>query len=299
MAVKTLLKVVQETCYRINEPAPSSLFGSTDPNNLQWLHLLYEAGEWVRNNFDYPPLKRKYSFATVSGIQDYALPGDFWRLLFNTQWDDTNQWALFGPASDGEMAARNKGTTLSDTQFSYKITGAPFQAVSGLSFDNAGGYLEISPTVSDVRTLSIEYIGANWFYPAQWVTATGYSLDDLVSANGNIYKCTDAITSSDVRPTGTTTANDDDGEWTMWRERYNETGADTDYPIIDPELLYLSLRAAWLRSKGLDDSQFAELARQAATSIQGRFQGIQGTKADGDDLYEFPWLSEDYVSTGW
>lgn len=298
MAIKTCLDVVKEVCYRINEPAPSALGTTTDPNNLQWRELLFEVGEHIRDNFDYPALKKKYEITTVSGQKFYPLPGDFWRLLFNTQWDDTNSWALFGPASDGEIAARDKGTTLNDTQFSFRVAGAPFDALGETSFDFGGGYIEVSPSPSDVRTLSLEYIGANWFQPAQWLASTGYTSGDYFSASRNIYKATSSTSSNTVRPTGESGAQATYGiDYQLWRDVYNVL-TDTDYPLIDPHTLKLGLRAAWLRGKGLDDSQFEERFRQAALNSQGRFQGIQGTKADGDNLYEFPWLSEDYVATG-
>ena len=308
MAVKTMFNIVQETCYRINTPAPTTLnyksAGATS-NDFQWLHLLYEAGEWLRDNFDWPSLKRKYTFATVADQKIYPLPGDFWRLLLNTQWDDTNSWILFGPVNDGDIAARDKGTTLNDTQFSYRVAGAPFQTVDQTSFTVNGGYIEISPTPSDVRTLSMEYISGNWFYPPQWVTATAYTAGDYCSANGAIYKCTTDITASDTRPTGEA-PSDDDGDWQLWRGLYNEISEQlvsgtppTDYPILDPHTLSLALRMAWLRAKGKDFSVYEQSARDAANNAIGRFQGVQSIRSDGEQLYEFPWVSEDFVSTGW
>lgn len=305
MAIKTMLEVVQEVCYSINQPAPSALGTTTDPNALQWRQLLFEVGEFVRDNFDYPTLKQKYSFATVSGQKFYPLPGNFWRLLFNTQWDDTNHWALFGPVSDGEIAARDKGVTLNDTQYSFRVAGAPFDAVGETSFDFTGGYIEVSPTPTDVRMLSIEYLGANWFYPRQWTASTAYTTGDLFSASRNIYEVTTGATSNTVRPSGESGATGTYSiAYELYRDHYNvldsadSTYRDEDYPLIDPHTLSLGLRAAWLRSKGLDDSQFEERFRQGAINSQGRFQGIQGTNSDGDALYEFPWLSDDYVATG-
>jgi hypothetical protein len=297
MAVKTVLDIVKEVCYKINEPAPSSLFGSTDTNALQWLYLLYEAGEDIRAKYDYPTLKRKWSFPTEDSTKIYPLPGNFFRLLLDTQWDDTNSWALFGPVDDGNIAARDKGTTLNDTQFSFRIAGAPFQTIGAASFTTSGAYMELSPTPTGVRTLSLEYIGNNWFYPTQWVTATGYAVADIISANGHLYKCTSTVTSSDTRPSGETSV-DDAGAWQQWRGLYNTITADTDYPILDPECLSHALRAAWLRAKGLDDSQFQLLAEQSASNVKGRYQGIESTNADGDTLYEFPWVSEDFVASG-
>lgn len=299
MAVKTCLDVVKEVCYRINQPAPSALGSTTDPNNLQWRELLFEVGEYVRDNFEYPALKRKYTFATVSGQKFYPLPGDFWRLLLDTQWDDTNSWALFGPATDGDIATLDKGV-IGNTQLSFRVAGAPFDALGEDSFDVGGGYIEVAPTPSDVRTLSIEYIGANWFQPVQWVASTSYTSGDFFSANRNIYKCTANGTSNSVRPTGESGLIATYGiDYQLWRGLYNVLDAgDGDYPLIDPHTLKLGLRAAWLRSKGLDDSQFQEPFRRAALTSQGRFQGVQGVNADCDQPEGNVLIPDNYLATG-
>lgn len=298
MAVKTLLAVANDTADAIGVQRPSELYGSSRPDDRRWLQLLYEAGEWIRDNFDYPTLKQKYSFATVSGQKFYPLPGNFWRLLQDTQFDDTNQWALLGPVSDGHIATRDKGIVDSDIQLSYRIVGAAFDAAGEDSFDVSGGYIELSTTPTDVRTLSIEYIQANWFYPLQWVTATAYTSGNLRSANRNIYKCTANVDSSDTRPSGETSADGTSGTWQLWRGLYNETTADTDYPIVDPHTLKFSLRAAWCRSKGLDATTYEQRAVNSALNSKGRFQGHEGVNSDGIELGEFPWISEDYLVTG-
>jgi len=295
MAIKTLLDIAQEAAYGINVPAPTALSGSTRADNLQWLHLLYEAGEWVRDTFDYPTLKEKYSFATVSGQKFYALPGHFWRLLLDTQWDDTNEWALFGPVSDGKIAARDKGTTLNDTQYVFRVAGAPFQIIQAsavTSFDEAGAFIEVSPTPTDVRTLSIEFIQANWFFPRHMVEGSNYTTGDLRSANRQIWKCKQNVTGQSGFPTA------ENSDWKPWKNHYNEITNDGDYSIIDPHTLRLALRASWLRSKGQDFTPYEAAALSSAKKAHGRFQGIQSVSSDGDLMYEFPWVSEDFVATG-
>lgn len=297
MAPRTVLQTVQDSAYAIGIPAPSTLFGSTGPDARQWLQFFYEAGEWVRNEFDYPALKAKYTLQTVAGTKFYPLPGDFWRLLRDTQWDDTNEWALFGPVQDHKIASRDKGTTLNDTQYLFRITGAPFQTVGQTTFNVSGGYIELSPTPSDVRTLSMEYISANWFFPRQWVASTSYTSGDLRSANGAIYKAGSTATSGATRPTGES-ASDGTITWTKYRDHYDAIQNDSDYPLIDPTTLKHAIRVAFMRAKGQDPSSYEQQAILSAKRAMGRFQGNQGVSSDGDLMYEFPWVSEDFVATG-
>lgn len=298
---QTVLQIVQATCYELNQSAPSSLFGSTDASVRQWLHLFYALGRDIRNQFDYPTLKRKYRFDTVVDQKLYPLPGDYWRLLLNTQWDETNDWALFGPEDDGGIAGRDLGIVPYGTQYSYRIAGAFGQAVSSIpSFDENGGYFEISPVASEVRELYIEYISANWFYPAQWLASTAYTSGDLVSANGAIYKATSTGSTNTVRPSGESTTIAETGiSFQLWRGIFSQITADTNFPIIDPEVLIAGLKWRFLRAKGLDYAQELQDYNAAVISSMGRFDGVKSINGDGPEWYEFPYLSEGFVSTGW
>lgn len=301
MAVQTVLDIVTAACYEINEPAPGSLYNSTDQNARQWLHIFYAVGRDVRNRFDYPTLKRKYQFSTVSGQKEYPLPGDFWRLLLDTQWDETNDWALFGPEDDGGIVGRDLGVVPYGTQYSYRVRGAIEQGVDGIaSFDRNSGYFEISPTPTEARDLYIEYISANWFYPTGWAPLTPYNLNDLVSASGNIYKVTAGGTSNSTRPSGeSTTTLETDVAFQVYRDHYNVIGADTDFPIIDPEVMIAGLRAKFPRKKGLTYVQEANDFELAILNSMTRFNGASKVNGDGPDVYEFPNVSEGFVSTGW
>jgi hypothetical protein len=300
VAVQTVLDVVNSACYELNQTAPSTLFGNSDPNARQWLELLYSLGRSIRNRYDYPSLKRKYRFSTVVGQKLYPMPGDYWRLLLDTQWDETNDWALFGPEDDGGIAGRDLGIVPYGTQYSYRIAGAIEQEVNEPSFGNNMGYFEISPTATDVRELYIEYVTANWFMPIQWAASTGYSIGDLVSANGAIYKATSTGASNTTRPSGESTTVGETGvSFQLYRDHLNKITADTDYPIIDPEVLIQGLKARWLRAKGLDYAQEANEFEIALVNSISRFDGVKSINGDGPEWYEFPYLSEGYVSTGW
>ncbi len=300
MARKTLLDVVKRACYLINEPAPSALYGSTDPNVLQLLNILYQIGDQIRNDYDYPTLKTKFQFSTTSGTKFYPLPGDFYRLGSGTQWDESNQWAMFGPEDDAGIVERDIGLVPFGTQYSYRIVGALSQDVAQTSFDRNAGYIEISPTPTEVRELYIEYIKTNWFYPKQWVASTAYTTGAFISANGNIYKVTNTASSNTVRPTGESGVAGTYGiSYQLWRDEYDDITADTDYPIIEPGLLVQGLVAHFAGKKGLD--QTAEQLKFNNMILQsiGRFHGATIINGDGNVTYDFPNISEGFVSTGW
>ena len=88
----TIKQILQQFCYRMNIPAPTSFVGSTSPAEQQYLSLFKFIGDNLRNRpYQWPQLKRGYSFNTSTGVSKYQLPGDFYRLLESSQWDVTNQ----------------------------------------------------------------------------------------------------------------------------------------------------------------------------------------------------------------
>lgn len=301
MAPQTVLQVVQAAAYELNVTPPSALFGATDASARQWLQLFYALGRDIRNNNDYPTLKRKYRFSTVVGEKLYPMPGDFWRLLLNTQWDETNDWALFGPEDDGGIAGRDLGIVPYGTQYSYRIAGAIGQGVSGIpSFSENSGYFEISPVASEVRELYIEYITSNWIYPTTWAASTAYTIGQLVSASGFIYRVTSNGSSNSTRPTGeSTTAGETGVGFQVYRDSFSAITADSNFPIIDPEVLIAGLKWRFLRAKGLDYQQELADFNSALQAAKGRFDGVKSINGDGPEWYEFPYLSEGFVSTGW
>ena len=85
----------------------------------------------------------------------------------------------------------------------------------------------------------------------------------------------------------------------LWRDEYDDITADTDYPIIEPGLLVQGLVAHFAGKKGLD--QAAEQLKFNNMILQsiGRFHGATIINGDGNVTYDFPNISEGFVSTGW
>jgi hypothetical protein len=296
----TVLAAVTAVCRELNEPAPASLYGSTDPNALQWLALFYKVGEKIYREFDYPTLKVKYEFTTTSGTKIYPLPGNYWRPLLNTQWDETNQWMLFGPLDDGSLVENDLGVAGQGLELRYRIVGPIAQTVAETSFTSTGGYIELSQTPTDTRTLYIEYISSNWFFPIQWAASTSYTSGNFISANGAIYKATSTASSNSTRPSGESTTTLQTGaSFQLWRDARHVIGADTDYPIIDPQIIRRGLLWAWRDSKKLDASVELDEFQRSIILGCGRFQGPMMIDGTGEYTDFVPNVPPDFVTTGW
>ena len=299
VAPRTVLDVVQDAAREMGTVPVATVFGGLQ-DQQQMRRLLIATGQEIANGFDYPTLKRKYRFSTVVGQKLYPMPGDFWRLLLNTQWDESNDWALFGPDDDGGIAGRDLGVVPYGTQYSYRVAGAIGQAVLGVpSFTDNSGYFEISPVASEVRELYIEYISSNWVYPLRWEASTAYITGNLRSASGHIYRATSTGNSNSTPPSGESTTIAETGiSFQLSRDAYRMV-IDTDYPIIDPEILIAGIKWRFLKAKGLEYQQELQDYNGQLAATKGRFDGVRSINGDGQEFYEFPFLSAGFISSGW
>lgn len=164
----TVLHLIQYACYEMNIPAPSSVFGSTDPSVLQHLNNLYATGRDLRQAKCWPQLKKNYQFTTSNGASSYDLPSDFYCSLLDTYWDTTNRWKLAGPETDARQNELLYGyATFSNREY-FRIFGLP-----------DGKQISVYPTPGTTTlTLSFDYIQKNWIlHSAAWQETLGADSD--------------------------------------------------------------------------------------------------------------------------
>jgi len=262
--VATIKQILQNFCYRINIPAPSSFVGVSSPAEQQYLSLFKFVGDNLRNrDCQWPQLKRPYTFNTQTNVSRYELPGDFYRLLLSDAWDVTNQWALRGPISDFQMQARQFSVVGLQTRKVYQLIG-PTQylfSTSPYSQRSAGGF-QIDPAgANNTDELFLGYLSANWIWPRDWVTATVYAAGSIRTGNGYVYRTAAGGTSGATRPDWST-GSDSDGAvtWTVYTEPYQVDSSNTnlnddDLCLFDDDLMIEGMRWAYLRAKGLDYQQ--------------------------------------------
>lgn len=244
--MKTALSIVQSVRKRLNLPAITALVGATDPDELQMIELLYAVCEEIRQAKCWTQLKRKYSFTTSASRTQYPLPADFYSPLAETHWNTSEDLRLVGPESDNAFGEKLYGAEPSSLNFTYRVFGGDEDT------GTTGGQIEVSPTPGSAIACSFEYLTRSFLIPKFWVAGTAYALNSYCYANGNIYKCTDAITAADTQPTGQAAIEvvDDDGKWLYQGGAYETVIADTDLVVFDDDLVKLGLRAKWLEESG-------------------------------------------------
>lgn len=258
---KTVLSIAQSFYKRINLTAPASLYGSTDPDAIQLLQLIYDVAEELRQAKVFIQQKRTYSFDTVADTTKYQLPTDFYSPILSTHWNQDETDRLIGPVSDNQFNWHLYSGHSSLTNYTYRIFGWDNNPNSEL------GQFEVNPTPASAQTLSFDYLTRHLFLPPNWLPATVYTTANYVNVNGNIYKCTSNGTSSaDDPPSGTDASGIADGtaEWGYYNTPYEAILTDNDLCLFDYDLMKIGLRAKWYEEHG------GELAESAAIEFKSK-----------------------------
>jgi hypothetical protein len=298
--VATILETIQNFCYRINVPAPAAVVGVSSPTEQQYLSIFTFIGDNLRNRpYQWPQLKRGYRFFTETDVRRYQLPGDFYRILESGQWDLTNNWPLRGPISDYNFDIREFAVVSLQTRKAFRLIGPTNYLYSTTPWaQRSQGYFEIDPAgQNDDDELFLGYVSCNWIWPRDWVANTAYSLGDIRSGNGYVYRCTGAGTSGTTRPSWPT-GSDVDGTvtWTVYLEPYQSLSSnaalnDNDICLFDMDLMIEGMRWAFFRAKKQEYEQERQDWENQLKSAYSRFDGpIRLNLGDTVDDYfdEFP-----------
>lgn len=290
----TVKQVLDEFCDRINQPRETSYVGASAPAARQYVSLLKFIGEkLLEEPGGWFPLKRIYTFTTVTNQANYQLPGDFLRLLTGTQWSVTNQIPLMGPLSNARLAFQTYGVNIATPFAGWQVNGAQGYIYNTVPYtQKSSGYFQISPPGQDNTTqLAIAYTSNNYVWPANWVASTSYAAGAIVTGVNNMYYTTAGGTSGSDRPDWAT-GSDDDGTvtWSVYHEPYTIT-ADTDFVLLDSDLFVEGMRWAWYQSK--QQLQMAKIIRadwmDSVKNSIGRQQGAVLTNAGYDPTAQWEW----------
>lgn len=156
MAGVTLLSVVTAVCSEIGLPIPSTVVGSTSQQVRQLVAYANMTGDQLRDEFDWPALRKLCTITTVSGTAGYtisALDGATTlpcsRIVQETGWDDTNSWYFLGPINDAEWNA-----------WQYGVRTTPIRKIWRTTSDDA---IEMFPTpTANGDSLKISFITSYW-----------------------------------------------------------------------------------------------------------------------------------------
>lgn len=276
--------------------------GSTSPAELQYLSLFKFIGDNLRNRpYQWPQLKRGYTFTVTEDTTRYQLPGDFYRILDSSQWDTTNMWPLRGPISDFQWTVRNFAVVSLQTRKAFRILGPTNYLYNTSPYSQRSrGWFEIDPAPDNSSDeLYLGYLSCNWIQPRDWVTSTAYTAGNIRSGNGYVYIARNNATSGATRPNWTTGSAYDGGgvsgvQWTVYSEPYEVNSSntnlnDSDLCLFDDDLMIEGMRWAYYRAKKQEYEQERADWEQQVKSAFARFNGPCRVSMSEDNDYLDGW----------
>lgn len=172
MSDTTLLGVVQTVCKEIGIPAPSTCVGSVGAQVTQLVAFANMVGDALRDEADWPVLRKVATITTVSGTSAYDVEGldgstvlPCSRIIQQTGWDATNSWYFAGAVNDQQWNA-----------WQYGIGTTPIRKIWRTTSDDA---IEIFPTPSSSGdTLNLSFVTTYWAKTVANVFKGSLSADD-------------------------------------------------------------------------------------------------------------------------
>jgi hypothetical protein len=143
-----LLAMMEQAADELGLPRPASVT-TTDPQTRQLLAAFNSNGRALAREFAWSGLQTLHTFTTVSGTDTYALPSDYARMIPDTNWDQTNDWRMFGPDTPQmDRWRRESGVAEASVRRIFRLVG------------NNIKIFPVPATTGD--TLVFEYISKNW-----------------------------------------------------------------------------------------------------------------------------------------
>lgn len=224
-------------------------YASSDPSVLLHCSLLKSLGKKLGRRYHWSHLEIPYTFATVNGQANYALPADFLRIIDGTEWNRT--WRL--PVASGvsphqwqRLKAMLSGGVLYKVQRIYQ------------------NQVWIHPTPTGADTIAWEYVSSYWVTTAiaAWAALTVYTFGQRrTNDGGQVYECiTTGQSAASGGPTGTSQdITDGAAHWKWIASSTASISAGAVAPTaagdvlqFDHDLLVTGLKLAFRVAKGLD-----------------------------------------------
>jgi len=269
--LESVVKVAEECGYAVS----STVVGSSDTTTKS----LYRIANRVINNmldaYPWRKLWKSTSITLADGVSTYALPGDFNFYAFDTWWDQSQQWKVYGPMSPQEYADI-RGFDLDSLIYNrFAIRGVTnkqilFSPTPGASI--AG------------HVIIYEYFSRRPVRPRTWTASLVTTAGSYIFYDGNYYTTTAGGTTGATPPTHTSgSVSDGVVTWTYYSGAYEMFLADTDEPILSPRILEQGMmeRFAALKELNVLQSFDRDLLNEFSKEIPGEMVDASGRGRSG------------------
>lgn len=132
-------------------------YTSTQANVVSMRYLLKALGEELVRLRPWSHLEKTYTFSTVNGTGDYALPTDFMSMSASTHWNRSTTVPLAGPLGGPGWQVLKSASVINPTSYYFRVY---------------GNRLYLHPVPTAAETIAYEYSSAYWVQPTGQTTPT-------------------------------------------------------------------------------------------------------------------------------
>lgn len=150
-ALNILNDVLMETGIAPSNTTVANPFSSTNANVVSMRYFLKALGLDLVRMRPWSHLQKTYTFSTVNGTGDYALPSDFQAMAQSTHWNRSTNLPLAGPLGGQGWQILKSSNTINPTSYYFRVY---------------GNRLYLHPVPSDAETIAYEYSSAYWVQPS-------------------------------------------------------------------------------------------------------------------------------------
>ena len=121
----TLLTVCQDILRETKSSSiPGTIIGNNDDVAKQIFQAIKTSITDLARNYQWQELQKEYTFSSVIGQAGYDLPSDFDRMVDNTFWNASQNWAMIGGLTpESWRVLKNSLLTQAETVEYYRIRG--------------------------------------------------------------------------------------------------------------------------------------------------------------------------------
>lgn len=257
----SLLEAVTNVGNRAGYTVDTTVVGSADQTTVQLKAMANDIIKRMAYAYEWPHLFRSGTLTMVNGVNTYALPADFSNYHFDSFWNSSTHWRVFGPLSESDFASIS----------GYGLVAYPYAQFQLRGVTDSEFY--IYPTPTGTANYVFQYLAARYVRPKKWVTGTAVLVGSYIFYNGNYYTATTAGTTGATPPTWTSGTSSDGGvSWQYYSGKYENFLADTDEPLIDQIVLEQGLLETFAAQHGIpcEISFEKELADAYARKVPGQ-----------------------------
>ena len=235
----TLIEAVTNVGNRAGYTVDSVVVGSVDQTTVQLRAMANDLIKRMAYAYEWPQLFKQGSITGDGGLL-YALPADLSTYHFDSFWNQSTHWRIFGPLSESDYASIQ----------GYGLVAYPYGQMQLRGITDTELY--IYPSLPSGNIAVFQYMAARYVRPKTWATATIYAAGAYTFYNGNYYSTTAGGTSGVTAPTWTTGTQSDGGvSWTYYSGKYEGFLADTDEPLISQVVLEQGLLETFAAQHGI------------------------------------------------